>query len=208
MTPIAPDIIPIFPLAQAILLPRGRLPLNIFEPRYLQMTDDALRGGRHIGMVQPADAANAPKLHHIGCVGRLTAWEETGDGRLHISLVGVTRFRIVDEIEVATPYRQVRADYSPYAGDTTPAQGDIMLDRPQLFAHLKRYLEGQHLQADWSAIENAPAEALINSLAMICPFGAAEKQALVEAHTLQERAAVFTALIEIAAAGAAGPRLQ
>lgn len=203
-----PEIIPVFPLAQAILLPRGRLPLNVFEPRYLEMTDNALSTHRHIGMIQPVGTGAVPALHTVGCVGRLTSWEETEDGRFHITLTGVCRFRVSEETPSGKMYRTVRADYSPYADDLEPCETEPEIDRPALFAQLKRYLAGQKLEADWTAIAKTPAEPLVNSLSMICPFGAAEKQALIEAKTLDDRAAMLMALIEMAAAGSGGTRLQ
>jgi hypothetical protein len=203
-----PAIVPVFPLAQAILLPRGRLPLNVFEPRYLEMTEDALRTHRHIGMIQPSGTGAVPALHAVGCLGRLTAWEETGDGRFHITLLGVIRFRIADETASGKMYRTVRADYEPFARDLTPDSHEPDIDRHALFARLKKFLAGQKLEADWEAIAKTPGEALINSLSMICPFGAAEKQALVEARTLDERASMLMALIEMATAGPGGTRLQ
>jgi hypothetical protein len=208
MSASLPPVIPIFPLAQAILLPRGRLPLNIFEPRYLQMTEDALSGHRHIGMIQPMGGGSVPSLHAVGCLGRLTAWEETDDGRFHVTLAGVARFRVSEETPSGKSYRTVRADYSQYADDLSPSMDEPEIDRPALFAQLKKYLEGQKLEADWTAIAKTPAEPLVNSLSMICPFGVAEKQALVEARTLDERAAMLMALIEMAAAGPGGTRLQ
>jgi hypothetical protein len=203
-----PSVIPVFPLAQAIVMPRGRLPLNIFEPRYLKMTDDALRGERHIGMIQPRNTQKNPDLHAVGCLGRLTSWEETDDGRFFITLLGVCRFRIVEELATTTPYRQVRADYREFEADMGEPQ-DVEIDRPALFAHLETYLKGQKLEADWTAIAKTPSDALVNSLAMMCPFGASEKQALIEAKSLAERASVLVALIEMAAAGSGGgTRLQ
>jgi uncharacterized protein len=208
MTATLPAIIPIFPLSQAILLPRGRLPLNVFEPRYLEMTEDALSGHRHIGMIQPSGSGLVPPLHAVGCLGRLTAWEESSDGRFHITLTGVTRFRISAEEPSGKMYRTVRPDYSPYIDDLSPGEDEPEIDRPALFAQLKKYLAGQKLEADWTAIAETPAEPLVNSLSMICPFGVAEKQALVEAKTLDDRAAMLMALIEMAAAGSGGTRLQ
>lgn len=208
MTDRLPEIIPIFPLAQAILLPRGRLPLNIFEPRYLEMIDNALSTHRHIGMIQPSGAGAVPPLHAVGCLGRLTSWEETDDGRFLITLTGISRFRVSEETPSGRMYRTVRADYSVYTDDLTPSDSEPEIDRPALFAQLKKYLSGQKLEADWTAIAKTPAEPLVNSLSMICPFGAAEKQALVEAQTLDDRAAMLLALIEMAAAGSSGTRLQ
>jgi hypothetical protein len=141
-------------------------------------------------------------------LGRLTSWEETDDGRFLITLTGISRFRVSEETPSGRMYRTVRADYSLYTDDLTPSDSEPEIDRPALFAQLKKYLSGQKLEADWTAIAKTPAEPLVNSLSMICPFGAAEKQALVEAQTLDDRAAMLLALIEMAAAGSSGTRLQ
>lgn len=200
-----PPVIPIFPLPGALLLPRGRLPLNIFEPRYLAMTDAALRTTRVIGMIQPMGGnAKCPPLFPVGCLGRLTAWSETGDGRVLITLTGIARFRVDAELETTTPYRQVKADYSEYLTDLDAQVSDESVDRPRLAACLKHYLKQRQLDADWASIERAPAEVLINSLAMICPFEVAEKQALLEAKTLCDRAQMLTALIEMSSATPGG----
>ncbi len=197
-----PPVIPVFPLAGALLLPRGRLPLNIFEPRYLAMVDDALRHHRVIGMVQPTcQEQKFPPLYSIGCLGRLTSWSETGDGRLLITLTGLIRFRIDAELKTTTPYRQVEAGCAPFAGDLAESNDETCIDRKRLGASLKSYLKSRNLEADWSSIERAPGEVLVNSLAMICPFDIAEKQALLEAPCLATRAQLLTVLIEMAAAG-------
>lgn len=196
-----PAVIPVFPLAGALLLPRGRLPLNIFEPRYLAMIDDAMRHHRVIGMVQPANQDQRhPPLYPVGCLGRLTSWSETGDGRLMITLTGLIRFRIATELNTVTAYRQVEADFVPFAGDLKESDDEECVDRKRLGASLKSYLKLRQLEADWNSIERAPGEVLINSLAMICPFDVAEKQALLEAPHLADRAQLLTALIEMAAA--------
>jgi len=200
-----PRVIPVFPLSGALLLPRGRLPLNIFEPRYLAMVDDALRHTRVIGMVQPSSCEQRkPPLYPVGCLGRLTSWSETGDGRLMITLTGVIRFRIAEELKTTTPYRQVEADYEAFAPDLEETCDDSCIDRERLGEGLKCYLRQRNLEADWASIERAPGEVLVNSLAMICPFDAAEKQALLEAPALAERARLLTTLIEMAAAAPAG----
>ncbi len=200
-----PQIIPIFPLPGALLLPRGQLPLNIFEPRYLTMVDDALAGARLIGMVQPSPEPGdpaVPSLYPVGCAGRLTAFRETGDGRYLITLTGICRFRIERELDCLTPYRQICTDYTPFQNDLTPearAQPHSKnADRSHLLSVLKIYLSLRNLETDWNAIEHAPYETLVNSLAMICPFDPQEKQALLEAPTLAERADILTALIEMA----------
>lgn len=196
-----PNVIPVFPLPRALLLPRGRLPLNIFEPRYLAMVDDALRHDRLIGMVQPTcDGDRHPKLYPVGCVGRLCSWSETGDNRFMITLTGLIRFRIEDELQTTTPYRQVKVDYGCFASDLEPPADDTCVDRERLGACLKSYFKQHNLPADWNSIERAPGETLINSLAMICPFEIAEKQALLEAPAFADRAQLLTTLIEMAAA--------
>src|SRR5438132_1729754 len=197
-----PDVIPVFPLAGALLLPRGQMPLNIFEPRYLAMVDDALRSGlRLIGMIQPDPAhpgsEDAPGLYKIGCVGRITQLAETGDGRYLIELTGVTRFRIADEPSVLTPYRQCRVDYYPFADDLVARKGEDAVDRDALLKALAGFLKANKLNADWEGIEKAPNEALVNALAMMSPYGPAEKQAMLEAPDLKSRAEILVALTEI-----------
>jgi Lon protease-like protein len=197
-----PDVIPVFPLSGALLLPRGQLPLNIFEPRYLAMIDDALRSGlRLVGMIQP-DPARAsdddkPELYKVGCVGRLTQIAESGDGRYLIQLTGIARFRIQDELTAATPYRQCRVTYAPFKDDFVARKGEDEVDRESLLKALRDFLEANNLKADWQGIENAPNEALVNALAMMSPYGAAEKQALLEAPDLKTRAELLVAVTEI-----------
>jgi uncharacterized protein len=195
-----PDVIPVFPLSGALLLPRGQMPLNIFEPRYVAMVDDALAGRRLIGMIQPEPAhrkSERPKLYRIGCVGRLTQFGETGDGRYLIELTGVARFSIAEEMAVTTPYRQCRVDYAPFADDFVARKGEDAVDRKALLAALASFLKANDLKADWEGIENAPNEALVNALAMMSPYGAAEKQALLEAPDLKTRAEILVAVTEI-----------
>jgi Lon protease-like protein len=196
-----PDVIPVFPLAGALLLPRGQMPLNIFEPRYVAMVDDTLAGRRVIGMIQPDPAHRGaeatPKLYRIGCVGRLTQFGETGDGRYLIELTGVARFVIVDELSVTTLYRQCRVDYAPFADDFVARKGEEAVDRKALLAALAAFLKANDLKADWDGIENAPNEALVNALAMMSPYGAAEKQAMLEAPDLKSRAEILVAITEI-----------
>ncbi|MCL2384346.1 MAG: LON peptidase substrate-binding domain-containing protein [Alphaproteobacteria bacterium] len=196
-----PVIFPIFPLAGALLLPRGELPLNIFEERYLAMTDDALKGQRIIGMIQPdPDAAlrgDEPALFSIGCAGRLTQFSETGDGRYLITLTGIARFRIVKELDVITHYRQARVDFSPFALDFNPQMGENQVDRDGILRTLRDFAETNHLQIDWNSINNAPNEALVNALSMMSPCSPKEKQALLEAHDLKGRADVLVAITEM-----------
>ena len=195
------DVIPVFPLAGALLLPRGQMPLNIFEPRYLAMVDDALAGRRLIGMIQPDTAHTGddakPSLYRIGCVGRITQLGETGDGRYLIELTGIARFRVVEELSVPTPYRQCRVTYAPFADDFVAHKGEDSVDRRALLAALAAFLKANDLKADWDGIENAPNEALVNALAMMSPYGAAEKQALLEAPDLKTRAEILVAVTEM-----------
>jgi uncharacterized protein len=198
------EVIPVFPLAGALLLPRGQMPLNIFEPRYLVMVDDALRlGHRLIGMIQPDNAHPGsgsearPYLYRVGCVGRITQLAESGDGRYLIQLTGVARFRIIEELVVPTPYRQCRVYYNDFIDDFTARKGEAAVDRPHLLQALRRFLEVNNLKADWDGIENAPNEALVNALAMMSPYGTAEKQALLEAPDLKTRADMLIAMTEI-----------
>jgi Lon protease-like protein len=198
-----PGVIAIFPLAGALLLPRGQMPLNIFEPRYLAMVDDALRSAlRLIGMIQPDPVhpgpdKNKPHLFSVGCVGRITQLAESGDGRYLIQLTGIARFRREEELAVGTPYRQCRATYQPFIDDFTARKGEEAVDRKALLRALADFLKANDLKADWEGIENAPNEALVNALAMMSPYGAAEKQALLEAADLKTRAEILIAVTEI-----------
>jgi Lon protease-like protein len=196
------EVIPVFPLAGALLLPRGQMPLNIFEPRYLAMTDDALRAGhRLIGMIQPdpvhPGTEERPALYKIGCVGRITQFAETGDGRYLIQLTGIARFRVEEELRLPTPYRQCRVLYTPFLDDFVARKGEDEVDRAALLHALTDFLKANDLKADWEGIENAPNEALVNALAMMSPYGAAEKQALLEAPDLKTRAEILVAVTEI-----------
>ena len=202
-----PLVIPVFPLDGALLLPGGQLPLNIFEPRYLNMLDDAMSGERIIGMIQtrPHQAVENehPALAPVGCAGRVTSFAETSDGRYLITLTGVCRFRAGEELPVRTPYRQVRADFTPFEPDLREdgAGARTAADIDRLLSALRRYLDHRGLAIDWGDAESAPSDALINSLAMALPFDPLEKQALLEAETIFERKATLTALLEIDAAG-------
>src|SRR5947208_9649291 len=196
------DGCPVCPLRGAMLLRRGRMPLNIFEPRYMAMIDDSLRAGhRLIGMIQP-DAAHPgpesrPNLYKVGCVGRITQLAETGDGRYLIQLTGIARFRPDEELSVATPYRQCRVSYAPFIDDFTARKGEDEVDRASVLRALSDFLRANDLKADWEGIENAPNEALVNALAMMSPYGTAEKQALLEAPDLKTRAEILVAATEI-----------
>src|SRR5476649_2791271 len=197
-----PGTIPVFPLPGALLLPRGQMPLNIFEPRYLAMIDDALRDGhRMIGMIQPDPAqsgpANKPPLYKVGCVGRITQLAESGDGRYLLELTGVARFRIVQELPVKTDYRQCRVTYAPFADDFIARRGEDDVDREAVLKALRSFMKAKDLKADWEGIDQAPNEALVNALSMMSPYGAPEKQALLEAPDLKTRAELLVAITEI-----------
>jgi Lon protease-like protein len=194
-----PQVIPVFPLDGALLLPHGTLPLNIFEPRYLNMIDDALAAERVIGMVQTVagGSRDRPRLAQVGCLGKITSFAETPDGRYLISLTGLCRFGVGQEILVQTPYRQIRAEYAAFASDLRPLMDDDGFDRIHFLTALKAYLDHRQLEIDWEAAREAPGEALVSSLAMALPFDNAEKQALLEAQTLSERRAALIALLEI-----------
>ena len=197
-----PKVIPVFPLPGALLLPRGQMPLNIFEPRYLQMVDDAFRDGhRLIGMIQPdvthSHSSEHPALFKVGCVGRITQLAESGDGRYILELTGVARFKVLEEQTVLTPYRQCLVDFAAFADDFTARKGEDDVDRPALLKALTQFLKVNQLKVDWDGIENAPNEALVNALAMMSPYGPAEKQALLEAPNLKTRAEILIAVTEM-----------
>jgi hypothetical protein len=195
-----PEILPVFPLTGVLLLPRARLPLNIFEPRYLAMTRDAMAGERLIGMVQPSDPPVRemnPPIYPLGCAGRITSFSETEDGRFLIVLTGVSRFRVADELPLLSGYRRVLADWSDFAADRSADEGAF--DRVRLIQGLRHFFGQRHVEADWSAIEGAPGEHLVATIAMMCPFAPSEKQALLEARDLGERARLLTALVEMIA---------
>lgn len=192
---VLPDELPIFPLPGVMLLPRGMLPLNIFEPRYLAMVDHALKTHRMIGMIQPK--AEGEALYDVGCAGRITAFEETGDGRYLITLTGVSRFRIAEEVAQQNGFRNVKTDVRGFALDTEPA-GCLNLNRPRLTAMLEEYFDLQGLSCEWGKVADAPDERLITCLSMVCPFTPQEKQALLEARTCHDRAGLFMTLLELA----------
>ena len=195
-----PDVIPVFPLSGALLLPRGQMPLNIFEPRYVAMIDDALKTDRVIGMIQPdaeGVAGPAPKLYSVGCAGRLTQFAETGDGRYLITLIGIARFRVDEELATTTPYRRCRVSYQPFTADFLARAGEDEVDRPALLKALKDFIEATDMKLDWKGVEQAPNEALVNALSMMSPYGPREKQALLEAPDLKTRAEILVAITEI-----------
>lgn len=199
-----PDTIPVFPLAGALLLPRAQLPLNIFESRYLAMADDAMKGSRVIGMIQPDESkggsAAVPALFSVGGAGKITQFAETGDGRYLITLTGIARFRVKEELPATTLYRQCRVDFAPFRSDLMPRLGEEHVDRETLLKTLAAYLRANKLEADWKDINEAPTEALVNGLSMMSPYGVREKQALLEAPDLKTRADVLVAITEMALA--------
>ena len=203
-----PLVMPVFPLDGVLLLPGGQLPLNIFEPRYLNMFDDVMSGERMVGVIQTrprrAGAQDAslddrgPSLAPIGCAGRVTSFAETSDGRYLVTLTGVCRFRAGEELSARTPYRQVRADFASFEADLREDDASSAgIASAPLLAALRRYLDHRGLAIDWASAETAPADALINSLSMALPFDAMEKQALLEAPTMADRHETLVALLEI-----------
>src|SRR6201995_4732378 len=196
------DLIAVFPLAGPLLLPRGQMPLNIFEQRYLAMVDDAFRDGhRLIGMIQP-DVTHSrneekPALFQVGCVGRITQLAESGDGRYILELTGIARFKVVEEMSVLTAYRQCKVDFFPFIDDFTARKGEDDVDRESLLKVLTDFLKANDLKVDWEGVESAPNEALVNALAMMSPYGPAEKQAMLEAPDLKTRAEILVAVTEM-----------
>ena len=201
-----PQTIPVFPLPGALMLPRAKLPLHIFEPRYLAMIEDVMKTPhRLIGMVQPNGTRG---LHKIGCAGRLTAFSETDDGRYMITLTGVSRYRLGDEIEGFTPYRRFDVSFDGFDRDLGDAEHDKAMDRPELLKLLRRYFEDRGLSTDWDGLREADDELLINSLSMLCPFEPEDRQALLEAPTLSERRETLITLMTYALHGGGDENLQ
>jgi uncharacterized protein len=198
----------VFPLPGVLLLPRGRLPLNIFEPRYLAMTEDALATGRMFAMIQPdpasPDTPNGPALHRIGCLGRLSSFSETDDGRFLITLTGLVRFSVASEIDMRHGYRRVIGDFSHYRTDFD-VPGDSAIDRDGLLEALRSYFAHRGVEPNWDAINRLADDALVVTLAMVCPFEPIEKQALLEAPGDAERADTLLALLRMGAAEPPGP---
>ena len=196
-----PSEFAVFPLPGALLLPHGRLPLNIFEPRYLALVDDSLAQGRMFGMIQPnahaPRAPNGPSLYQIGCLGRLTQFAETEDGRYLITLTGVSRFRVTDELAVRHGYRRISADFAPFGADLDPPGRGMGARRGELLSALRPFFTLHDIDANWDAIERMPEATLVTTLAMLCPFDDAEKQALLEAPTEADRAADLLALLRM-----------
>lgn len=215
-----PPRLPVFPLKGAILLPRSTLPLNVFEPRYLEMLNDVLSGPRLIGIIQPVRTGTGAEpespmgkqaaLRSVGCAGRVTSFQELEDGRLAITLTGISRFETIAEAATERPYRVFSVSYDRFAKDFTAGLGEEQVDRAALLSVLKAYLDQNRLEADWASIERASSETLINALAVMSPYGAEEKQALLEAADLRVRAEVLVALaeMEIAASGGSGGTIQ
>ncbi len=197
-----PGSLPLFPLTGAVLLPRGQLPLNIFEPRYLEMIDYALQSDRLIGMIQPAEREEKelrPPLSQVGCTGKIVSFQETNDNRYLITLAGLCRFRLTGEMQSATAWRAGFCDFAPFAGDLAQL-GDEDFPRDRLLSALRTYLSTRDMKADWKSVMTAPSEALVNALVMMCPFDPAEKQALLEAPGFHERASTLMALLEMGGA--------
>jgi hypothetical protein len=209
-----PDRVPVFPLRGAILLPRAVLPLNIFEPRYLQMIDTALSGDRIVVIVQPDNSAGdvesplgeSPPLRRVGCAGRLTAFQELDDDRMLITLTGITRCELLGEVPSGALYRTFKVRYQPFARDLVPGADEQSVDREALLNTLKAYLEARKLKADWGSIAKSGTETLVNALALMSPYGPEEKQALLEAKDTKTRAEILVALaeMELAATGTSG----
>jgi len=197
-----PEILPIFPLTGTLLLPRGQLPLNIFEPRYLAMIENSLGQGRMIGMVQPQEASEEqnqenPPVYEIGCAGRIISFSESGDGRYLITLLGISRFHITEELDLLNGYRRIRPTFTSFASDLIVDEENLS-DREKRLKIVKSYFSLKNIDADWSSVEDASDEPLITSLAMMCPFAPSEKQALLECSGLQERSALLISLMEMA----------
>lgn len=199
-----PASLPVFPLSGALLLPRGQIPLNIFEPRYIALVDAAMSHHRLIGLVQPSGEGDNPPLQSIGCAGRITQLSETGDERYMLTLSGVARFRIVEEMPAITPFRTCQVSFDEFADDFMPRHGEELVDRDGVLRALKDFAKSNKLKVDWDSIHDAPNEALVNALAMMSPFGPKEKQALLEAGDLRLRAEVLIAITEMESARSSG----
>ena len=198
-----PDTIPLFPLPGALLLPRSRLPLHLFEPRYLQMFEDVLKtSDRLIGMVQPHKwPKDEEQLHAIGCAGRVTQFSETEDGRYMVTLAGISRFRISKEVTGFSPYRKVEVSWTGFERDLGKTEQDTTFDRVEFLITLGKFFDAHDLRTDWESLKDADTELLINSLSMLCPFEPEEKQALLEAPSLTTRRETLVTLIEFSLRG-------
>jgi Lon protease-like protein len=204
-----PTDFPVFPLAGALLLPRGRLPLNIFERRYLAMVEDSLGAGRIFGMIQPdphgPESEAGPGLYRVGCLGRLSSFSETDDGRYLINLTGLIRFTVAAELAMRRGYRRVSGDFSPYLADLETPPGPVGVEREALLTALRGYFARRNFEANWDAVRRMQDDELVTTLSMICPFEPAEKQALLEAATDADRAAILLALLQMGAADTGQP---
>jgi len=202
-----PAEFPVFPLPGALLLPRGKLPLNIFEPRYLALVEDSLAVGRMFGMIQPdphlPERDTGPGLFRIGCLGRLSSFSETDDGRYLITLIGLARFTVAAEVPMHRGYRRVRGDFTPWLADLDLSSQPLGVEREPLLRALRSYFTARSIEANWDAIRRMPDEALVVTLAMVCPFEPVEKQALLEADDADRG----TTLLTLLQMGAAGPGL-
>jgi len=205
-----PDTLPLFPLNGALLLPRGQLPLNVFEPRYLTLVEDALANGRMIGMIQPCHdvpdpVPDATKIYSVGCMGKIVEFRELEDGRFLITLAGISRFKVIEELEIERGYRRASVDYKPYQIDLVEEQAPV--NREALLNGLRSFLDlsgpdgPEMLDVNWDALEDAPDEDLVNALAMLGPFEDREKQALLEAVSLTERAETLITMMSMASLG-------
>ena len=192
-----PSKISIFPLNGALLLPRSQLPLNIFEPRYLEMIDNSISSDRLIGMIQTQES-NENQLYSIGCLGKITSFTELSDSRFIITLNGICRYKVTQELDTLTPYRQVKVSYEDFENDLIPGFNQDKANRDKLLDVLKRYLEKNNLQIDWEAVKGSPTETLVNSLCSLSPYSAEEKQALLEAEDIQKRNELLIAMTEMA----------
>ena len=194
-----PDTLPLFPLSGAIVLPRGRLPLNVFEPRYLAMFEDVLKTReRLIGVIQPMDKKAEGPLHAVGCAGRVTSFTETDDGRYMVSLTGVSRFQVIEQIEGFTPYLRANVSWQEFERDLGGTEHITTFDREQFLTLLERFFSAEEMDADWDNLKKAEPEMLINSLSMLAPFSPEDKQALLEAQTLEARRETLVTLMEFA----------
>ena len=198
-----PPKLSIFPLPGALLLPRTQLPLNIFEPRYLEMVDDALTSNRLIAMIQN-QSDNKDSLFKVGCVGKITSYSELTNNRIVITLTGVCTFSVGQELEVVTPYRQFQVNYEQFANDLLKGFGEKNVNREGLLVCLKKYLDQNNLEVDWNSIKNSPTELLVNSLCLLSPYRPEEKQALLEAQDLSERNEILIAMTEMSLSSESG----
>jgi Lon protease-like protein len=199
-----PGVIPVFPLPGALLLPRGQMPLNIFEPRYMAMIDHALAGDRLIGMIQPnPERGDLGGLYGVGCAGRITQMAETGDGRYVITLTGIARFKLLPEANGSTPFLQYAVDWTPFADDYVAKRGEEAVDRAGVIEALRKFSDANEVAVDWDSVKGAPTEALVNALSMMSPYGVREKQALLEAADLKARGDMLIAITEMELAKAA-----